>query len=324
MKIFPKNARVIFLGSSITVGGWPMYVLDEYLRSQPERRVEMYSCGVSGGNVGVMLQNLEENLRLYAPTHAVILIGINDVGRVLYTLPEGQTCFTDASQKRLNERFARINVYCAGMRTLVEKLQARGIAVTLLSPNCYDESQHPDALREVGLDAALEYMGEMVRLLAEEKGCEYWNIHALLRQLYAVSDICAEDRVHLTKPDGQMVLARLFLAGQGLAPMPDFTSEEALHAYLADCTQEKHPLLPPVAELFDMVFYLRRVLDGDFLVASQAGDVSEAERYAYVQKFRTDAKSFWLIIADAYLKDFANREKLAQEIIEKTRGIYGE
>ena len=221
MKCFPKGARVVFIGDSLTSGGtWVSHVYDQYLRNDPHCGIRMYNCGISGGCTTSAIDSLEENGWFYRPTHAVILLGINDVGRHLYRLPDGKEAFEDL---RLEERLQRLSDYSHGMDALVSMLQGRGVHVTILSPSVFNESQDPTHLREIGIDAACEYMAEQNRRLAMRKGCEYMNLHAVMRYLLTMRNVARPDRVHL-EPDGQILLAKLFLAEQGMLPAPDLST----------------------------------------------------------------------------------------------------
>ena len=318
MKKFPKGARVIFLGSSITVGGWVSYVYDEYLRQMPESGIEMYNCGISGGCAQSATDYLEEYGLCYNPTHAVILLGINDAGLWMYTLPDGANNFENAEQMRYSERCARIGAYCEKMEKLVDILQGRGIAVTLCSPSCFDESHNPSELRTVGFDAALEYMGECNRQLAERKGCEYMNMHALMRQFYPIADIVRPDRVHL-HPQGQILMAKLFLAAQGMLPMPDFGDAEAVAAYIEGAKEENNELLQENAKLHTMARSFCRAYDGDYLIACRSESDDPAVRKAYVEEFLKTAQDFWIELAEKYLEIFPNKEKYRKELVAQTK-----
>lgn len=74
MKRFPDNARVLFIGDSITAAGtWISHIYDHYLRNFPSSGIRMYNAGISSGSVRSALMYLEENGLNYQPTHAVIM-----------------------------------------------------------------------------------------------------------------------------------------------------------------------------------------------------------------------------------------------------------
>ena len=184
MNRFPDHARVLFIGDSITCNGrWIAHVYDYYLRHFPDADIRVYNSGISGGSVTSALRYFEPyNGAQFRPTHAVVMLGMNDVGLGLYALGEGEEDFTD---KQLARRKETIDAYEVGLRRLVELLEGRGVCVTLVTPTCYDESQLPRKLDKVGGDAALEYLGEINRRLAAEKGLDFVNLHAPFRLLNA-------------------------------------------------------------------------------------------------------------------------------------------
>lgn len=315
MKCFPKGARVVFIGDSLTSGGtWVSHVYDQYLRNDPHCGIRMYNCGISGGCTTSAIDSLEENGWFYRPTHAVILLGINDVGRHLYRLPDGKEAFEDL---RLEERLQRLSDYSHGMDALVSMLQGRGVHVTILSPSVFNESQDPTHLREIGIDAACEYMAEQNRRLAMRKGCEYMNLHAVMRYLLTMRNIARPDRVHL-EPDGQILLAKLFLAEQGMLPAPDLSTPASAMAFLDGAKEECNPLLRKNQARHAAAYALRRVGDASYLIARHAGNASDAEKMAYVKKFRETAQDFWADLADRYIAGYPRKQEMLQDVIRLT------
>ena len=83
---FEKNSRICFLGDSITHNnGYVSHIVGYYRQHLPERAVKFYNCGVSGGNIGTLFSNFEADIMSHNPTHAVIMIGINDSNREALT-----------------------------------------------------------------------------------------------------------------------------------------------------------------------------------------------------------------------------------------------
>ena len=81
MNRFPDHARVVFIGDSITCGGiWIAHIYDYYLRHFPKSDIRMYNAGISGGSTTSALEYYDRgNGENYKPTHAVIMLGMNDV-----------------------------------------------------------------------------------------------------------------------------------------------------------------------------------------------------------------------------------------------------
>ena len=288
MNRFPDHARVLFIGDSITCNGrWIAHVYDYYLRHFPDADIRVYNSGISGGSVTSALRYFEPyNGAQFRPTHAVVMLGMNDVGLGLYALGEGEEDFTD---KQLARRKETIDAYEVGLRRLVELLEGRGVCVTLVTPTCYDESQLPRKLDKVGGDAALEYLGEINRRLAAEKGLDFVNLHAPFRLLNAACTLIGPDRVHPT-PAGQAVMARLFLAAQGLTDAPQMT----------DNLTRIEPLLPENQARFADEQEVRALWNAEWLLLRDHPGTEE-ERRAYLKEFRKTAPNeFWTDLVDNY------------------------
>ena len=226
MQRFPDHARVVFIGDSITAAGtWIAHIYDHYLRSFPDADIRMYNSGISGGSARSALMYFEENSMAYRPTHAVIMLGMNDVWRDNYDINEDGS-YRTINFPRWQEAMTR---YEAGMRELAGRLQERGVHMTFITPTCYDESTRPRQLDKVGCDAALEYAGEIARRLAEETGSDFVNFHAPLRLMNAAKNVIRDDRVHPVD-EGHVIMAQLFLHAQGLADEPTVLTMNELPA----------------------------------------------------------------------------------------------
>ena len=290
MERFPDHARVLFIGDSITCQGlWIAHLYDVYLRRFPHADIRFFNSGISGGSLDSALRYIEPyNGAQFRPTHAVIMLGMNDVGRGLYQLGEGEEDFAD---KRLAQRQEAVDAYEQGLRRLVTLLEGWQVSVTLVTPTCYDESQHPRHLDRVGCDAALEYLGEINRRLAQERGLQFVNLHAPFRALNAACPLINPDRVH-PSPAGHAVMARLFLAAQGLVETPRLTDDLTV----------VEPLLPENEARFRAEQDVRALWNAEWLLLrDKPQDVPS--RIAFVKGYRETAPSdFWRNMADAYLR----------------------
>ncbi len=299
MKRFPDHSRVVFIGDSITAAGWWVaHVYDHYLRNFPDADIHMYNAGIAGAMVKTALHYFEENIMIYQPTHAVIMMGMNDVGRGSYEL--------DAQGELLHRVpgmwMGSLNRYEAGMRTLIEKLQARGISLTLVTPTCYDESADQRNLNLVGCDAGLEYMGELLRRMAEEYGCDYVNIHSPFRLLNVMQTMISPDRIHPLE-SGHIVMAQLFLHAQGLADEPILTTFQNLPQSVS--------LLPENLERFRVEQILRGIWRADWhLLRDYPAD--EQLRRAYLQSY--EAPSDLLESMRTFYLEYGSHRK---ELLEK-------
>lgn len=224
MNRFPDHARVVFIGDSITAAGlWIAHIYDHYLRNFPDAGIRMYNTGISGGSTGSALLYFEENIMAYRPTHAVIMLGMNDVWRDNYQVDESGAYIT----RNIPRWMEALNRYEAGMRELTGRLLDRGVKLTFVSPTCHDETTDIRRLNVVGCDAALEYAGELCRRLAAETGSDFVNLHAPLRLMNAAKCFIRDDRVHPLET-GHVLMAHLFLAAQGLTAEPTPVTMDAM------------------------------------------------------------------------------------------------
>jgi len=301
MKRFPNHARVVFIGDSITAGGiWIAHVYDHYLKNFPDADIRMYNTGISGGSVKSALLYFEKNIMRYDPTHAVIMLGMNDVGRSRYLVDEAG----DHIDKDTAGWQESLTVYEQGMRELIDRLQSRNISITLITPTCYDESSRPRALDAVGCDAALEYMGEMCRRLAEEYGADFVNFHAPVRYLNAAKNIIREDRVHPLEA-GHVFMAHLFLAAQGLVPCPTLASFNNLPAF--------DDLLPVNQKRYDAERIIRTLWNAEWLLLRQQPEDPQA-RKAFMEAYEGPSP-FWNNMRDQYLRYAQDLDRVvAQEL----------
>lgn len=298
MTRFPDHARVVFIGDSITCAGiWVAHVYDYYLRHFPEADIRMYNAGISGGSTISALEYYDQgNGDNYKPTHAVIMLGMNDVYRDLYAIGAEETEIAD---KRLSERQQAIERYESKLRALSALLLERGVHLTFVAPTGYDESQSPRALDKIGCDAALEYLGEFNRRLALETGSEFVNLHAPMRYLNSARTMTRNDRVH---PDeaGHVCMAHLFLAAQGLCEEPT--------ALTLDQLPDWEELLPENRARYEAERDVRTLWNAEWLIL-RAHPGTEEERRAYLREFRKTAPGeFWTGMVDDYFRMDGRRE----------------
>ena len=227
-KIFAKDARVAMIGDSITHSGLAVAYLQEYYMTHfPERRVKIYNLGIGGDTSPHSLARLDEMLSVN-PTEAVVMFGVNDMGVGYY----GAT----PSEADLASRTARRRTHLEGTVALVNALVERGIAVTLCSAVGRDEH----TLGETGTasygatDALLGmYHDNLAALDGKLKNSvDYITpLQRLQRELSVVGgpSLFAPDRTHPSEL-GQMMMARILLAAQGL-PVSLPTAAEILDGW---------------------------------------------------------------------------------------------
>lgn len=207
MNGFKENSRVCFIGDSITHNnGYVSHIVGYYRENLPERKVKFYNCGVSGGNLDTVFSNFEGDIMRHNPTHAVIMIGINDSYRgALTEFPK-------------NERYAVLknayDEYKANLKKLYNMLNDRGVEVILCTPTPYFEYTESDVEPLRGGYALMLGYAEFVRAFAKEKGLKLCDYHAYITEIAQLETLVNPDHVH-PNPDGHFYMAKHFLGFQG-------------------------------------------------------------------------------------------------------------
>lgn len=85
--VFEKGFRICFVGNSITNNGeFHHNILLYYITRFPTQPVRYYNCGISGDFAGGVLNRMEDDILVHQPAHVVIMLGMNDVNRLLVTI----------------------------------------------------------------------------------------------------------------------------------------------------------------------------------------------------------------------------------------------
>ena len=279
--LFSENARVAFIGDSIThTSVVTTYVQDYYMTHLRSRRVRIFNCGTGGDTAEGALARLEADVLTCRPTEAVVMFGTNDINYHLYR--------ERPTDGEIAEREERVRVHLAATRELVGRLTARGIAVTLCSALGRDELTPPcanpddEALRSYGATATLARLFEenVAALSGKLKGTvDYLTPFQTLQGgllAHGGPSLFTPDRIHAS-PLGQRMMARIFLAAQGLPvslPSP---------AVLAAGWQEA-PYSPVLAERFATEQILRNIRWVDPHQSAETEGLDLAARLAYWQK----------------------------------------
>ena len=228
MNKFPDNARVVFIGDSITAANITLpYIIHTYKTQKIANGIRFFNCGVAGGTAEFACISYDADIARYKPTHAVVSFGINDSNRDLLAHPR--------SQERQAALYNAFEVYKANMTALVDRLLADGVAVTLCTPAPYDEYTVSETPSLRGGFALMLGYAEFVRNLAREKGTELCDIHAALSKILETDPVISADHIHPTN-HGYFTLARVILAEQGIdvgeeIPVPDYFAR--WHSYVA-------------------------------------------------------------------------------------------
>ncbi|MBQ8641663.1 MAG: hypothetical protein IJ480_05540 [Clostridia bacterium] len=215
---FPAGARVVCIGDSITAGvNYCTRAAAFYKKYLPERKVVFHGAGISGGSLTSALMYYDTQVTPFAPTHATVMLGVNDSDRSALTLTD-----PEARKSRLDAAFEK---YCRLMDELLDRLAADGVKVTLCTPAPYAEFFVTDETPLPGGYALILRYAEQVRRTAGERGLGLIDFHSFLSERYLTEEIYRPDHVHPNEL-GQYRLAECFLGSQGLEIDPYQPIEE--------------------------------------------------------------------------------------------------
>lgn len=215
MKLFDKGARVAMVGDSITHSGLAVAYLQEYyLTHMPERGVKIYNLGIGGDASAHACARIDEILSV-KPTEAVVMFGVNDMGVLNYNAAP--------TPENLAARERARRIHLEGTVRLVTLLREAGLKVTLCSAVGRDEhTAGTEGILSYGATDALHAMYyDNVAAIGEgvlKNTVDYLApMQALQAELCAIGgpSLFAPDRTH-PSPLGQRMMARIFLAAQGL------------------------------------------------------------------------------------------------------------
>ena len=258
MKRFENNARVCFVGDSITHNGtYLKYIIDTYRKQFPEANVEFYDCGISGGNLGNTIAVYDRDIAIYDPTHIVLMIGVNDSGRSnLKNAPSAER------YEKLCQAYAK---YGENLERFYQMTKERGIELTLCTPMPYAEYMESDHAPLRGGYALILGYAEFVRDFAKSHNLPLCDYHAAATERMQSEIIYSPDRVHPT-PYGHKIMAKTFLLSQGIT-MEDTESFPA-----------------EIEEWHSMTQRLRNVIAAEYLMVPKYATMPDSERVAEMAK----------------------------------------
>lgn len=173
--LFKRNDRVCFVGNSITNNGEFYHnILLYQLTRFPMEKVLFYNCGISGDRTGGILARFDDDIMVHKPTHAVMMIGMNDVSRTLYPLVSTENADTLKLQKYA------IELHKKNLEQIVKQFLDRKIHVTLQKPSIYDQTAKLDLPASIGVNDALKTCADFMESLAQNSNCKRLNIWTLI------------------------------------------------------------------------------------------------------------------------------------------------
>lgn len=305
LKIQP-NRRLCFFGDSITAHGlWIRDIAEWLLERHTDKRILPLNCGVPGDSADNALNRIYVDCGGYFPEQAVVLFGMNDIGRELY---RGD----DHSAENTARREQRLELYRTSIERIGDILTELGAAVTLCTPTPYDAWRESTEENLTECNEGLARCGEIVRELAERRGWLLVDFYGQLLPILAAGDdpaLIGDDRVHPSE-HGHHVMAWIFLRTLGLAddgwsPPAEFHTENLRR--------------------FETEQILRKLSFVDWCLNHDVTDEWEPAHRRIIEKL--EETSAW---HNAYVDETAaeyrrhknNQDRLRNELIRQTVGMY--
>ncbi len=235
---FPENARVCFVGDSITHhGGYVSRIAAYYHEHCPRKNIRFYNCGISGAATVTTLAAFDLDVAVYAPTHAVVMIGVNDSGREKLTGVR-----TPELYERLEVAFER---YKKNLDEICRRLESLGAEILLCTPVPVDEYSGFSYPTLPGAYALMFAYAQHVRTYALEHGYDLCDTFSYFtRCMWQGETLYNDDRIHPNEL-GHFRIAEYILASEGIS------------------LGEYAPIPERIAEWHDAVYRYRNILSGE-------------------------------------------------------------
>jgi lysophospholipase L1-like esterase len=314
-KTFDKEARVLFVGDSITASGrFVSKIYDYYHKNFPSMNVRIYNKGIPGDSARGMLRRFVDDIMDTHATEVVLMAGMNDVVRELYGMEE-------PDEETLAKREQAKVTHCESMVKLAELFTENGLPITLCSSTPYDEISDVASKNYFGCHGALcdifrrdcenlakfnlknvvDFLTPMTKLLSDLKA-------------KGAPSIVGGDRVHPTAI-GHEVMARLFLISQGIN----------VEHPTADSIISGKVSLPELGELnaerYDYELRCRSIAFVDYHCAwDRKAYPTIEEKVAYWEENKSKYKEgqYTYIMVERYIKEKPNEELYRKKLYELT------
>ncbi len=308
---FSENSIVCFFGDSIThKGSWIRRVYD-YYRNVAGIKFEMYNCGVAGANATAAFGTMEENLLIYNPTDVVIMFGMNDVWRDLYSTAE-------VTSDVIMQRRMRIDNCISSINSIADKLAAKGIRLIFCTPTPHDELTDDDASYPIGVAAALREVSERVKVISQKFGANVVDFNTKmynsLKTVYKTGQTFINpDRVH-PSPLGNELMAQVFLAAQGFDV--EITPDIGILANLAE---------KPYSDWENVRYELETAAKAnDFFEWCIGATIKDKEKIRQMAKnmLPNEKNPFVIDCINSYLDPDTDIKKALEKLIAHTKSVY--
>jgi endoglucanase len=214
--LFKDGDRVCFIGNSIThSGSYHSLVYLFYLTRFPERKIDVFNCGISGDNVERTLKRFNKDIAVHKPSIATIKLGTNDINRSLYV---NSTPAMDTVKMKTDA------IYKSNIKELVRKLDSIHTKIIFLTPAYYEEKPMPDLSTALGLNKGFEKYGLFLDSLRVKYKSGIVDFHQIMDSISIARQLIDSeftlnrmDRIH-PENSGHFVMAYGFLKALNVSP----------------------------------------------------------------------------------------------------------
>ena len=300
MPVLPENSRLAFIGDSLThANNYPSRVIDYYRKNFHNLHVTFRNCGISGASVPTILRFFDEDILPFRPTHATIMLGVNDSWRDLLGSPR-----TEERDNRLAFAFRE---YKKNLEKLCNLLKDHGVKVILCTPCPFAEHAVKGAYK--GGHTLMLYYAEYVRKLAKKLNLDLIDVHARISELYLDEKLFGADPVHPIDA-GYARIAECFLGYFG-AELPDIV-----------IGKQPEPISPDLDKWRKAADRQRNILATESMLCDPAAKTTD-EKLDFMRKYveekryiGTHAESYFDLLSHTYLTDKPRQSEILREIDE--------
>lgn len=208
MNRFSTNSRVCFIGDSITAAGrFTEYVAQHYAEKLDSSGVRFYVGAVPGGTAASQRVFFKDDVLIYKPDHAVIMLGVNDSSSGVVTRQRGD-------EARYRIAYDCYENYKANLNALIDLCEQNNIKVTLCSPTPYAEFQDEGCEPARGALVVMQAYADYCRYLAEKRGLEFCDVYSYIVKEMQTATLFGPDRVH-PNVQGHYKIAECLLSSMG-------------------------------------------------------------------------------------------------------------
>ncbi len=211
---FKEGDRIVFDGNSITHGGhYHSYVWLYYMTHFPNRRIQIFNCGIGGDVAGDMYKRIGSDVFSKKPTVIFLTFGMNDAGYYEYLKPNAGELAAKNVAKSYRD-----------YQKMENRLKAyTGARKVIMSSSPFDETAKLKSTVFPGKNKAMLRIDSFQEASARQN---HWGFVDLSRPMTAINlreqktdpsfTLEGQGRIH-PDDDGHLVMAYLILKQQGLA-----------------------------------------------------------------------------------------------------------